>query len=359
MSDVITQIEGAVGRITLNRPSALHALTTQMCADMTKALLAWKDDPAVRVVQIDHAAGTRGFCSGGDIRMLAESGAKDGAEAREFFFIEYRLNHLLFVYPKPIVALMDGVTMGGGVGLSMPAPFRIATEKTTFAMPETGIGLFPDVGGGWHLPRLPGKVGLWLAMTGARIKAADCIAAGIATHFMPSEILEAARAQFAGAAQTGDPRRALESGLEALSESPGQPVELTHERRAKIDELFGGDSVEAIFAALQKDGSDWAKAQLATLETKSPQTIKVSFRQLREGLAARDFAENMRLEYRIGARVVRMADFAEGVRAVIVEKDNAPRWSPARVEQVPNTLLDEIFAPLPAQEEWSPLPGAG
>jgi len=178
--EVLCRVEGKVGRITLNRPQAIHALTTNMCRLMTCALLSWRDDPSVELVLLDHS-GERGFCAGGDIRMLAESGADDGRLAREFFFTEYRLNHLLFEYPKPTVALMDGITMGGGVGLAMPCRYRVATERTTFAMPETGIGLFPDVGGGWYLSRMPDHMGLWLALTGARIKAADCELLDIAT----------------------------------------------------------------------------------------------------------------------------------------------------------------------------------
>jgi len=355
VSDVMTTVTHGLARLTLNRPSALHALTTEMCAEMTAALLVWKDDPAVTVVQIDHAADTRGFCAGGDIRMLAESGKADGKAACAFFFTEYRLNHLLMAYPKPIVALMDGVTMGGGVGLSLPARFRIATERTTFAMPETGIGLFPDVGGGWHLPRLPGKIGLWLALTGARLKAADCLEAGLATHYMPTEILEAAKAQIAGAAQTHDPASTLKSGLYALAESAGRLVELKH--RDEIDRLFSGESVEAIFAALEADGGDWAKAQLAALRTKSNLTMKVAFRQLSLGARLKSFAENMAMEYRIGARMVRQPDFHEGVRAVILDKDNAPRWNPATPEGVSEAMLDAIFAPLPSNEEWTPLEG--
>lgn len=184
MSEILTAAANGLARITLNRPQALHALTTHMCANMTQALLAWRDDDSIRAVVLDHAPGTRGFCAGGDIRMIAESGAGDGREARAFFFTEYRLNHLLFHYPKPVIALIDGVTMGGGVGISMPARFRVATENTTYAMPETGIGLFPDVGGGWYLPRKAGQVGMWLALTGARLKAADCLIAGIATHYV-------------------------------------------------------------------------------------------------------------------------------------------------------------------------------
>jgi len=355
VSDILTNAANGLGNITLNRPAALHALNTHMCANMTQALLAWRDDPDIHAILLDHAQGTRGFCAGGDIRMIAESGAKDAKEAREFFFTEYRLNHLLFTYPKPIIALIDGVTMGGGVGISMPARFRIATENTTYAMPETGIGLFPDVGGGWYLPRKAGEIGMWLALTGARLKAADCLIAGIATHFMPTEILAAARAQIAGAAQTHDAARALESGLEALSESAGRPKELTPENIERINRIFAGESVEAIFTALEADGSDWSQAQLKTLQSKSPQALKVSFRQMREGAAMASFADEMRSEYRIASRVCALHDFQEGVRALIVDKDNAPVWNPATLAAVTDATLDQIFAPLPAEEEWSPL----
>ena len=361
MTDLLTSLSSGLATLTLNRPAALHALNTSMCRDMIKALVAWRDDANVHAILIDHAPGTRGFCAGGDIRMLAESGKGDGREAREFFFTEYRLNHLLFTYPKPVIAIMDGVTMGGGVGISMPARFRIATENTTYAMPETGIGLFPDVGGGWYLPRKPSgtigqsEIGMWLALTGARLKAADCLVAGIATHFVPTEILGAARAQIAGAAQTHTAERALASGLDALGESAGKPKELSPENIERIDLTFALDSVEAIVAALEADGSDWAGAQRATLATKSPQTLKVAFRQLREGAARTTFADEMRQEYRIGARVVQRHDFIEGVRALIVDKDNAPRWNPPTLAGVTEAMLDEIFAPLPSVDEWTPL----
>jgi len=346
--EVLVRIEGRVGRLTLNRPQALHALTTQMCRLLTEALLAWKDDPAVELVLIDHS-GERGFCAGGDIRMLAESGAKDGAAAREFFFTEYRLNHLLFEYRKPVVVIMDGITMGGGVGLAGPATYRVATERTTFAMPETGIGLFPDVGGGWFLPRMPGHIGLWLALTGARIKAADCELVGMATDFMESGKVEAFKA-----ALVANPA-AVETLLTEYEGDAGRPPLAAHQD--EIDRLFGGDSVEAILAALEATDTDWAREQLKVLATKSPQTLKVAFRQLALGRAATSFAENMAMEYRIGARVVQKHDFLEGVRAVIVEKDNAPKWDPAMVSGVTDAMLDEIFAPLASAQEWSPLPG--
>jgi enoyl-CoA hydratase len=345
--EVLCRVEGRVGRITLNRPQAIHALTTNMCRLMTEALLAWRNDPGVELVLLDHS-GERGFCAGGDIRMLAESGAGDGRLAREFFFTEYRLNHLLFHYPKPRVAIMDGVTMGGGVGLSRPCRFRVATERTTFAMPETGIGLFPDVGGGWYLSRMPDHLGLWLALTGARIKAADCELLGIATDFV-----ESAKIPELKAAIVAEPGR-TETLLTEFEGDAGRPSIAQHQD--EIGRLFSGDSVEAIFDALETADSDWAREQLKILRTKSPQTLKVAFRQLQLGARAKDFAENMAMEYRIGARVVQRNDFLEGVRAVIVEKDNAPRWSEARPHDVKETTLDAIFAPLPSDQEWSPLP---
>jgi enoyl-CoA hydratase len=344
--EVIVRIQGSVGRITLNRPKALHALTTDMCLAITEALLAWRDHPQVELVLLDHS-GERGFCAGGDIRMLAESGAGDGRAAREFFFNEYRLNHLLFEYETPVLTVMDGVTMGGGVGLAMPSLYRVATERTTYAMPETGIGLFPDVGGGWFLPRMPGHIGLWLALTGARIKAADCELIGIATDYV-----ESARIEDFKAAVIADPA-AVETILTEFEGDAGRPQLAQHQD--EIDRIFGLDGVEAIIGALDAAGTAWAAEQLHVLATKSPQTMKVAFRQLRRGAALGSFAENMTMEYRIAARVVQRHDFLEGVRAVIVEKDNAPRWKPANPAEVTEAMLDAIFAPLPSSDEWSPL----
>jgi enoyl-CoA hydratase len=317
-----------------------------MCRIMIEALQAWRDDPGVKLVLLDHA-GERGFCAGGDIRMLAESGAADGRAARAFFYTEYQLNHLMFEYPKPVVAVIDGITMGGGVGISLPARYRVATERTTFAMPETGIGLFPDVGGGWHLPRMPGRFGLWLALTGARIKAADCELLGIATDFIESAKVEAFKA-----ALIADPA-AVETLLTEYEGDAGRPPLAAHQDQ--VNHLFGADSVEAIVEALEREGSDWARAQLGVLATKSPQTLKVAFRQLAEGARMTTFADNMRMEFRVAARVVQRHDFLEGVRAVIVDKDNAPRWNPASLADMTPAMLDEIFAPLPADQEWSPL----
>ncbi|GAA0869952.1 enoyl-CoA hydratase/isomerase family protein [Brevundimonas basaltis] len=345
-SEVLARVQSGVGRLTLNRPKALHALNRAMCDAMIEALLAWRDDDAVKSVLIDHA-GERGFCAGGDIRMIAESGAGDASEAKAFFDREYKLNHLLFDYPKPVTALVDGIVMGGGVGISEPADVRIATERTTYAMPETGIGLFPDVGGGWFLPRLPGQTGVWLALTGARLKAADTVFLGVHTHFLPSDALEAFRAILAA-----DPAHPIDVA-DGLETDAGEPPIEPH--LPAIERLFAFDAVEEIFAALEADGSDWALTQLATLKTKSPQSLKVTLRQLRTGASLGSFADNMAMEYRLGGRVVRTHDFQEGVRAVIVDKDNTPKWAPADLAGVFEAELDRLFAPLPADEEWRPL----
>ena len=353
-SPVNVQLHGKLGCLSLNRPSALHALNLIMVQILTDALLAWRDDQNVTLILLDHS-GPRGFCAGGDIAMLAASGAADGHEARAFFHAEYRLNHLIFTYPKPIIAVMDGITMGGGVGLAIHAPYRIATERTTFAMPETGIGLFPDVGGGWFLPRLSGQLGIWLALTGTRLKAADTQNAAISTHFIPSEQLGAVKALSIEAASMDSPNATLKSGLAALSEDAGPPRELSGDILEQINQCFAFDTVEDIVQVLKRQANQWALAQLAILATKSPQTLKIALKQMRLGAGATSFAENMAMEYRIGARVVGLHDFQEGVRAVILDKDNMPIWKPATLAGVTEDMLDAIFAPLPPHEEWTPL----
>ena len=346
--DILLKVEGHAGFISLNRPSALHALTLPMVHAMTAALLKWRDDPAVKCVVIDHADG-RGFCAGGDIAFLRNSAINDGGESgRKFFHDEYQLNHLLITYPKPVVAFMDGITMGGGVGISQPARFRVATENTKFAMPETGIGLFPDVGGGWYLSRLEGRVGQFLALTGARIAGAGCLSLGLATHYLTSNVLAEAKSRIA----TEDVDR-IDGILGTLSVTP--PDSKIVETIVQINRHFASDRLEDIFASLEGDESEWAMKELATLRTKSPQTCKVALRQLAESLKLKDFANNMAMEYRIASRVLVRPDFAEGVRAVIVDKDNRPKWDPATAEGVTDALIDAIFAPLPAQEEWKPL----
>ena len=347
-TDILTRIDGHAGIISLNRPSALHALTLDMVHAMTETLLKWQSSRKVKCIIIDHAEG-RGFCSGGDVAFLRTSALNDGGKAgRQFFYAEYQLNHLLFTYPKPVVAFMDGVCMGGGVGISQPARFRVATENTRFAMPETGIGLFPDVGGGWYLSRLEGRVGQFLALTGARVAGPGCLELGLATHYLPTEALADAKARIA----TEDIER-IDGILGTLSVTP--PPSKIVETLFDINRHFASDRFEDIFASLDGDDSNWAMRELATLRGKSPQTCKVALRQLATSAGLTDFADNMAMEYRIGSRVLVRPDFAEGVRAVIIDKDNAPKWDPATPEGVTDDLLDAIFAPLPPEEEWRPL----
>lgn len=351
--ELVTEVAGRVGRIRLNRPRQLHALNTAMCRGALEALEAWRTDAAVEAVLIDHLPSpdgdpklSRGFCAGGDIRVLADSGAADGAAARSFFFTEYRMNHRLFTYAKPTVAFMDGVTMGGGVGLALPCRWRVATENTRLAMPETAIGLFPDVGGGWHLSRLPGRMGQYLALTGHRLDGAECLALGLATHHLPADRLDEAKRRIVDAPQGAG------AVLDELSAPAPDARILAH--RDAIDRLFASDELERVLAALEADDGDFARETLTTLRTRSPQAMKVSLRLLYDGSLFTDFADEMRQEYAVATRVVQRRDFAEGVRAVIVDKDNAPRWSPATPDGVTDHLLDQIFAPLSDEEAWSP-----
>jgi len=345
--ELLTSIEGAAGKLSLNRPKALHSLTLDMCHAMSSALTAWASDEAVKAVILDHAEG-RGFCAGGDINLLRESALNDGGvSGRKFFHDEYQLNHQMFTYEKPIVAFMDGITMGGGVGISQPCKFRVATENTRFAMPETGIGLFPDVGGGWYLSRLGRRLGQFLAITGARLDGAECLWTGLATHYLPSEKLEEAKARIAE-----HPERI--AGILGELSAPTPDARIAG-NADKIAKHFASDRYEDILASLDADESDWAAKERGTLGTKSPQTCKVALRQLAESEKLDDFADNMAMEYRIASRVLTRPDFAEGVRAVIVEKTHDPKWDPATPEGVSDELIDQIFAPLPADKEWKPL----
>jgi enoyl-CoA hydratase len=343
--EVIARVQGRVGRLTLNRPKALHALTEPMCRAITAALLAWREDDAVDLVLIDHE-GERGFCAGGDIRAMAEAGANDPDAGAAFFLAEYRMNALLQSYPKPVAAVMDGVTMGGGVGLSAYCAYRIVTERTVWAMPETGIGLFPDVGTGWLLPRLPGEYGTWLALTGARLKAADLLYLKLCTHHVPSARIEAMKA-----ALLANPLEAKRI-LARFHDDPG-PASLSGKQSA-LDSVFRHDTMEAIVAALQA-GSSWAQEQAAILATKSPTSMKVALRELRQARALPSFADEIAIEYRLACRMICMHDFREGVRAVVIDKDNTPRWSPARLEDVTDASLDALFARFTDRPKWTPI----
>jgi len=346
-STVITRIDGSAGRLSLNRPKAIHALDLDMVLAMTASLIEWLHEPQVEAVIIDHEDG-RGFCAGGDVVAIAKSTRGTGAAASAFFFNEYRLNHLLFTYPKPTVVFMDGVTMGGGVGISRPCRYRIATDRTLLAMPETSIGLFPDVGGGWHLSRLLGRLPQFLALTGARLDGAECFALGLATHYVAHEDVDQLKADIAR-----DPDR-IDAWLAHAQATP--PPARIKANRDKICRLFAADTLEGIMADLAADGSEWAEKELETLRRKSPTACKVSLRLLEESARMCDFAGEMGMEYALMRHVSHHPDFAEGVRALLVDKDNAPKWQPPTPEEVTGEMIDALFAPLPPDEAWSPLP---
>ena len=335
--EIVFAVEDGVALVTLNRPAALNALTLGMVRALHPRLLDWAQDDAVRSVVV-QGAGDKAFCAGGDIRALYDG--RGTAFTADFFREEYRLNRTIFHYPKPYLALMDGITMGGGVGLSVHARHRVATEATVFAMPETGIGIFPDVGGSYFLPRMPGETGLYVALTGARLRAADCVYAGIADAFAPRDRLP----RIVDALRRGE---GVESTIAESREAPGESV--LEANRAAIDTCFARGSVEEIESALAAEGGDWADKALLAMRSKSPISQKIAFRQIREG-ARLDFDACMRMEFRLSQRVMAGHDFFEGVRAVVIDKDQAPVWQPDQLDAVSDADLDEYFAPLGTEE---------
>ncbi|ADU13696.1 enoyl-CoA hydratase/isomerase family protein [Asticcacaulis excentricus] len=332
---VLAQVENGVGRLTLNRPQALNALTTAMCRDMAHTLSQWAADDRVRYVVLDHSG--RAFCAGGDVRAAARSGRADGEAAREFFRTEYRLNTLIKRFPKPFVALIDGVTMGGGVGISVHGSHRVSTENTLFAMPETGIGLFPDVGGGWFLPRMVGETGTWLALTGERLKGTDVRAAQISTHHVAAADLPALKAELLAG---GD----IDNILHRYDRPVGEPSYTEH--LEVINRIFGKATLADIAIALKLEDSDWAQHQGEVLATRSPFSMSVTLRHLREGRRLETFEQVMEMEFRIASRLCQSHDFLEGVRAVLEDKDHSPHWLPQSIGCVSARSVEALFAPL-------------
>ena len=332
LEDVLFEIRGRAGGVTLNRPKALNALTRDMLVAFYKQVKAWDADPAVERIVI-RGAGDRAFCAGGDVVSLYHAG-KAGQDAfTRFFWDEYRADYLTSTLSKPYVALLDGIVMGGGVGLSVHGPYRVATEKTLFAMPETGIGLIPDVGGTHLLGHMPGKLGVYLGLLGERLKAADCLYAGIATHYVPSEKIPA----LAEALETKS--GPVDEILSRFHDDPGAAP--LAERQAEIDRYFAGDTVEDIVAALG-EGDAWAIGIRDRLLGLSPTSLKLTLRAVLAG-AALDLAECLRQEYRIVCHIRHGDDFYEGVRAQLVDKDRSPKWKPASLEDVAQDAIDRHF----------------
>ena len=358
-TDVLTYKEGLAGRLRLNRPRALHSLNRAMVNGMAAALNEWRDDPDVRIILIDHAVDpdgdprlSRGFCAGGDVVGIAQSVADGERGARDFFFDEYRLNHLEYTYPKPGVAFMDGVTMGGGVGIACPCRYRVATERTVLAMPETTIGIFPDVGGGRYLSRLRGRLAQFLALTGARLDGAECLKLRLATHYIPSDRLDEAKERI-----MAQPFR-VQAILDELAEDEVPQARIAA-NLGKIDQYFASNRLEDILAALDvggDEGDQWAATEAATIRKKSPMACKVSLKLLVESPYQLHFVDEMRMEYGLMVRMIGHPDFREGVRALLVDKDNAPRWTPATPEDISDGDVEALFEPLPEDEAWTPFP---
>uniref|UniRef100_A0AAX7SPS1 3-hydroxyisobutyryl-CoA hydrolase n=1 Tax=Astatotilapia calliptera TaxID=8154 RepID=A0AAX7SPS1_ASTCA len=308
--EVLLEKVGRTGVITMNRPKVLNALNLTMIRQIYPQLKKWESDNETDIVII-KGAGDKAFCAGGDIRAVTEAGKVGDSLAQDFFREEYILNNAIGSYRKPYIALIDGITMGGGVGLSVHGLFRVATEKTLFAMPETAIGLFPDVGGGYFLPRLQGKLGLFLALTGFRLKGRDVQRAGVATHFV---------------------------------ESKKVPCELSVQV-LEVRGLFSASSVEGIVKNLKTDGSEFAKKQTETLSKMSPTSLKITLKQLQAG-AALSLQDVLVMEYRLSQACMRGCDFYEGVRAVLVDKDQNPKWNPSTLEEVSNQMVEQCFSSL-------------
>jgi 3-hydroxyisobutyryl-CoA hydrolase len=345
--EILFERKGGLGLVTLNRPQALNALNEAMCLAHAAKLGEWEKDAGITAVAV-RGAGDKAFCAGGDVVSLYRSGLawkggdKTALDWRRFFHAEYRMNAAVQAFTKPYISFWDGVVMGGGVGISIHGSHRIATEKTVFAMPETGIGMIPDVGGSWFLPRMAGDAGMYLALTGDRLKAPEVCGLKLATGFMPSAAIPTAIEALA--AKPGDVDRVLSAFFKVPGESRLTP------HLGSIAKIFAGASVEDILAALGTEGGEWAETWRTRLLTKSPASLKVTFRELREGARLPAFRENMKMEYRIVNRVLGGHDFFEGVRALLIDKDNAPRWKPETLRGVTDADVDAYFQSLGADE---------
>ena len=337
--EILFEQRGPIGIVTLNRPKVLNALTYNMVKQLHPQLEQWADDDSITTVVI-QAVGEKAFCAGGDIRVLHDQGKAGSPEVINFYRDEYRLNRYIKRYPKPYVALMSGINMGGGVGVSVNGSHRVASERLTFAMPETGIGLFPDVGGTYFLPRCPGEVGMYLGLTGARLKVADAIYAGIADAFVPADRHEALLARLVDGAAVD---AAIAAETEATDDAPLAQLQ------GPIDAAFSADSVDDILQRLDADASEWATKMAETIRSKSPLSTRVAFGQIRAG-AELDFEDCMSLEFRLTNRFMAAPDFYEGVRAVVIDKDQAPKWQPASLDAVTDEQVAGYFASLGENE---------
>jgi enoyl-CoA hydratase len=348
-TEVICEKIGHCGLVTLNRPKALNSLNLGMVGDMARVFDQWEKDPDIRTIVL-RGAGERAFCAGGDIKRLYERGRSgDYVEPVAFWRTEYTLNHRIKTFPKPIVALMHGITMGGGAGLGIHARHRVAAETFNFAMPEVGIGFFPDIGAAYFLPRLVGRTGTYLAVTGARIGIADALAIGLVDHHVPAAGFDTLLAQLV---EGQDPQAAI-----AAAAAKAQASTLMNER-AFIDACFDAETVVAILAKIEAQaakGSDFAAKTRDTILTKSPTSLAIALRQVIIG-AKVDLAEALRMDLRIVSRIARGHDFYEGVRGTLIDREKPPVWNPARIADVKAADIDPYFASLGAEELILPEP---
>lgn len=334
MSDeILFEVRGKAGFVTLNRPQTLNALTHSKVIALAEQLKHWADDPSVAHVVI-KGAGDKAFCAGGDIRSIydaKQAGEVDGL--KQFFRDEYTLNAHIKAYPKPYIALIDGIVMGGGVGVSVHGSHRIGTEKTLFSMPETGIGFFPDVGGTYFLPRMPKKTGVYCALAASRLKQGDALATGVLTH----AVAQSSLTDLERALETAED---IDAALEAflIVPEPG-PVK---ENEVIIEEAFSAGSVGEVLERLERSETDFGRKASTAIRTKSPTSIMITFEQMRRG-AHLSFNECMKLEYRIVSRLLHGVDFFEGIRAVVIDKDQAPKWTPTQLGQVDSADLASYF----------------
>ncbi|XP_034417618.1 3-hydroxyisobutyryl-CoA hydrolase, mitochondrial [Cyclopterus lumpus] len=342
---VLLEKVGSAGVITINRPKVLNALDMTMVRQIYPQLKKWDNDDEIDIVIIKGAGG-KAFCAGGDIRAVTEAGKAGDPLAEDFFREEYILNNAIGECRKPYIALIEGITMGGGVGLSVHGRFRVATEKTLFAMPETAIGLFPDVGGGFFLPRLRGKLGMFLALTGFRLKGRDVQRAGVATHFVERKKIPELEKELVGlkSPSAEDVCRVLDSYQQQSSLDSDKPFVL-EEHMSAIDRLFSSSSVEGIVQNLEADGSEFASKQAETLSRMSPTSLKITHKQLQAG-ATMSLQDVLVMEYRLSQACMRGCDFYEGVRAVLVDKDHSPKWNPSTLEEVTQQTVDQCFSSL-------------
>ncbi|XP_031507272.1 3-hydroxyisobutyryl-CoA hydrolase, mitochondrial isoform X1 [Papio anubis] len=343
--DVLLEKKGCAGVITLNRPKLLNTLTFNMIRQIYSQLKKWEQDPETFLIIIKGAGG-KAFCAGGDIRVISEAEKAKQNIAPVFFRVEYMLNNAIGSCQKPYVALIHGITMGGGVGLSVHGQFRVATEKCLFAMPETAIGLFPDVGGGYFLPRLQGKLGYFLALTGFRLKGRDVYRAGIATHFVDSEKLAMLEEDLL--ALKSPSKENIASVLENYhteSKIDRDKSFMLEEHMDKINSCFSANTVEEIIENLKQDGSSFALEQLKVINKMSPTSLKITLRQLMEG-SSKTLQEVLTMEYRLSQACMRGHDFHEGVRAVLIDKDQSPKWKPADLKEVTDEDLNNHFKSL-------------